>query len=282
MPSPSHWGREILIKVGRCAKPPCQESYAREPLNRQFDRPDRSEIGLDWRVLGILNLYRVFVPLVLIGLYSLGRGGVYRSISRVFFTAALFYLCFGLFSVILVRKRLARRISTIVQATLDIVSLMLVLHSCGGIAAAWVCSSWFRWAASPFCCRRAALCSSPRSRPLQCSRTRSGSNSPGTPISPLTRAPDSWVWSCSPSRLPRAWSRPACAKAKISSARKIWISPTSRTFAIHRPTPARSLFVVDAGDKIRLINELAAEILGDTEPFPVRRSARCRPGCSIP
>ncbi len=31
-----------------------------------------AKIGLNWRVLGILNLYRVLVPLVLLGLYSLG------------------------------------------------------------------------------------------------------------------------------------------------------------------------------------------------------------------
>ena len=35
------------------------------------------KIGLDWRVLGTLNLYRILVPLVLLGLYSLG--GLARS-----------------------------------------------------------------------------------------------------------------------------------------------------------------------------------------------------------
>ena len=31
-----------------------------------------SEPALNWRVLGLLNLYRVLVPLVLLSLYSLG------------------------------------------------------------------------------------------------------------------------------------------------------------------------------------------------------------------
>ena len=47
----------------------------------------------------------------------------------------MFYLCFGLSSVIFVRRRLGTAyIQTIVQATLDIVVLMLLLHACGGVA----------------------------------------------------------------------------------------------------------------------------------------------------
>ena len=41
-------------------------------LNRTVEQPGTAKIGLNWRVLGILNLYRVLVPLVLLGLYSLG------------------------------------------------------------------------------------------------------------------------------------------------------------------------------------------------------------------
>ncbi len=106
-----------------------------KPLNRQFDRNGGSKLALNWRVLGLLNLYRVLVPLVLVSLYSLGGGkGISVDSPRLFFAAAVFYLCFGLFSVILVRRRLATAyIQTIFQATLDIVVLLLLLHSCGGV-----------------------------------------------------------------------------------------------------------------------------------------------------
>ncbi|MGO9992202.1 MAG: sensor histidine kinase [Steroidobacteraceae bacterium] len=106
-----------------------------KPLNRQFDRNGGSKLALNWRVLGLLNLYRVLVPLVLVSLYSLGGGkGISVDSPRLFFAAAAFYLCFGLFSVILVRRRLATAyIQTIFQATLDIVVLLLLLHSCGGV-----------------------------------------------------------------------------------------------------------------------------------------------------
>ena len=105
-------------------------------MNPQFERQNGTKLALDWRVLGILNLYRILVPLVLVSLYSLGSGrGLTVDSPRLFFFAAVFYLCFGLFSVILVRNRLGSAyLQTILQATLDIVVLMLLLHACGGVA----------------------------------------------------------------------------------------------------------------------------------------------------
>jgi two-component system sensor histidine kinase PilS (NtrC family) len=104
-------------------------------LNRQFDRNTGPKIALNWRVLGLLNLYRVLVPLVLLGLYSLGGSrGIAVDSPQLFFAVAIFYLCFGLCSVVMVRRRLTTaRIQTILQATVDIASLMLLIHACGGI-----------------------------------------------------------------------------------------------------------------------------------------------------
>ena len=99
--------------------------------------PTRSaELAFKWRVLGLLNLYRILVPLVLLGLHSLGgvRGIAVYS-PELFFTAAAFYLCFGLLSVILVRRRLVTaHFQTVVQATVDITVLMVILHAGGGVS----------------------------------------------------------------------------------------------------------------------------------------------------
>jgi two-component system sensor histidine kinase PilS (NtrC family) len=105
-------------------------------LNRHLDINGGSKLALEWRVLGILNLYRILVPLVLVSLYSLGAGrGIAVDSPRLFFSASGFYLCFGLFSVVLVRRRVGSAyLQTILQATLDIVVLMLLLHACGGVA----------------------------------------------------------------------------------------------------------------------------------------------------
>jgi two-component system sensor histidine kinase PilS (NtrC family) len=105
-------------------------------LNRQFDRSMGSEPALNWRVLGLLNLYRVLVPAVLLGLYSLGgaRGTGVNS-PQLFFGVAVFYLCFGLGNVILVRRRLGSVfVQTILQATIDMTVSMVLLHTWGGVA----------------------------------------------------------------------------------------------------------------------------------------------------
>jgi two-component system, NtrC family, sensor histidine kinase PilS len=109
-------------------------------LNRQFDRRiDHSgnrDPAMVWRVLAVLNLYRVLVPLALLGLYSLGGARGFAVYSRqLFFGAAVFYFCFGLVSVLLVRQRLASaQVQTILQASVDMFVLVLLLHTCGGVA----------------------------------------------------------------------------------------------------------------------------------------------------
>jgi len=109
-------------------------------LNRQFDRRidhnGNRDPAMVWRVLAVLNLYRVLVPLALLGLYSLGgaRGFAVYS-SQVFFGATVFYFCFGVVSVLFVRQRLASaQVQTILQASVDMFVLVLLLHTCGGVA----------------------------------------------------------------------------------------------------------------------------------------------------
>ena len=77
-------------------------------MNRPFDRSISFKPGLNWRVLGLLNLYRVLAPIMLLGVYSLGGArGIAVNSPQLFVGAAVFYLWFGLGSVILVRRRLA-------------------------------------------------------------------------------------------------------------------------------------------------------------------------------
>ena len=104
--------------------------------NRKIEPGAGSRIGLNWRVLGILNLYRVLVPLVLLGLYWLGGSrGLPIEAPQLFQAVALAYLCFGFASVVLVRKRVASAYTlTIIQATIDIACLILLLHAAGGVA----------------------------------------------------------------------------------------------------------------------------------------------------
>jgi len=240
-------------------------------LNPQFDRHNSSKLALDWRVLGILNLYRVLVPLVLVSLYSLGGGrGLAVDSPRLFFSAAVFYLIFGLFSVILVRNRLGSAyLQTILQATLDIIVLMLLLHACGGVA-----SGLGLLLLVPV--GSLAFLLPPQSALFLAAVTI---------ISVLTHT----VWLQLTGRVDiNAYATAGLLGVvlfTIAAAASFVATSMQQSDALVRQKDLdlanlaelsqyivqhlrESLLVVDAADKIRLINESAAEILGDEHAVP--------------
>ncbi|HWS69158.1 MAG TPA: ATP-binding protein [Steroidobacteraceae bacterium] len=240
-------------------------------MNPQFDRHNSSKLALDWRVLGILNLYRVLVPLVLVSLYSLGGGrGLAVDSPRLFFSAAVFYLIFGLFSVILVRNRLGSAyLQTILQATLDIIVLMLLLHACGGVA-----SGLGLLLLVPV--GSLAFLLPPQSALFLAAVTI---------ISVLTHT----VWLQLTGRVDiNAYATAGLLGVvlfTIAAAASFVATSMQQSDALVRQKDLdlanlaelsqyivqhlrESLLVVDAADKIRLINESAAEILGDEHAVP--------------
>jgi two-component system sensor histidine kinase PilS (NtrC family) len=104
-------------------------------LNIDFDGIAKTEHALNWRVLGLLNLYRVLVPAMLFTLDSFGgTRWVALESPRLFYGALSLYLVFAAVSVILVRRHaFSIAFQTMMQAGADIVVLMLVLHACGGV-----------------------------------------------------------------------------------------------------------------------------------------------------
>ncbi len=105
-------------------------------MNRDFGPIAGSRLAFNWRVLGLLNLYRVLVPPVLFSLYMLGGArGISVESPQLFLGALIGYLVFGSASVVLVRHRLATAgIQTVLQSAVDLLALMLILHACGGVA----------------------------------------------------------------------------------------------------------------------------------------------------
>ena len=105
-------------------------------MNRATEHGVNGKPALNWRVLGLLNLYRVLAPLVLLALYPLGSARGFTIDSRpLFFGATIAYLGFGIGNIILVRRRLASLyVQTLLQAVVDLSLLMLLLHACGGIS----------------------------------------------------------------------------------------------------------------------------------------------------
>jgi two-component system sensor histidine kinase PilS (NtrC family) len=238
-------------------------------LNRASTNP--AKIGLNWRVLGILNLYRVLVPLVLLGLYSLGGS---RSLPvespNLFSAVAVFYLCFGLLSVVLVRRRLlSAHVQTIFQATVDIACLMLLLHSCGGITSGLGSLLFVPVGGLAFLLP-------PRSA-LFLAAVAAIAVLLHTIWQQLTGHVDINVYatagflglvlftiSASASVLATRM-RESEALVRQKDVDLANLADLSQYIVQHL---RESLLVVDAGDRIRLINESAAEILGDTHAVP--------------
>jgi two-component system, NtrC family, sensor histidine kinase PilS len=244
-------------------------------LNRQFDRRiDHSgnrDPAMVWRVLAVLNLYRVLVPLVLLGLYSLGgaRGFAVYS-SQVFFGATVFYFCFGLVSVLFVRQRLASaEVQTILQASVDMLVLVLLLHTCGGVASGLGVLFLVPVGALAFLLPpRSALFLAAVAAIAILADTiwqqlggKSDINSYATAgLLGAVLFVTAGAASFAAGRM-----RESEALVRQKDVDLANLAELSQYIVQHL---RESLLVVDAADKIRLINESAAEILGDNHAVP--------------
>jgi two-component system sensor histidine kinase PilS (NtrC family) len=244
-------------------------------LNRQFDRRIDPITGRDpaivWRVLALLNLYRVLVPLVLLGLYSLGgaRGFAVYS-SQVFFGGTVFYFCFGLVSVVFVRQRLASAsVQTILQAAVDMFVLVLLLHTCGGVASGLGVLFLVPVGALAFLLPpRSALFLAAIAAIAILSDTiwqqlggKSDINSYATSgLLGVVLFVTAGAASFAAGRM-----RESEALVRQKDVDLANLAELSQYIVQHL---RESLLVVDATDKIRLINESAAEILGDNHAIP--------------
>ncbi len=234
------------------------------------DRTNRDP-ALSWRVLAVLNLYRVLVPLVLVGLYSLGgaRGFAVYS-AQLFFGAAIFYLCFGLGSVVFVRRRMASaNVQTILQAAVDMCVLVLLLHTCGGVASGLGVLFLVPVGALAFLLP-------PRSA-LFLAAVAALAILVDTIWQQLGGTTD--INSYATAGLLGAVLLATAAAASLAAGRMRASDALVRQKDVDLANLAElseyivqhlreSLLVVDAADKIRLINESAAEILGDNHAVP--------------
>jgi two-component system sensor histidine kinase PilS (NtrC family) len=229
------------------------------------------KIGLNWRVLGILNLYRILVPLVLLGLYSLGGSrGLPVESPDLFSSVAVFYLCFGFLSIVLVRRRLlSAHLQTIFQATVDIACLMLLLHACGGISSGLGSLLFVPVGGLAFLLP-------PRSA-LFLAAVTAIAVLLHTIWQQLTGHVDINVYATAGFLGLALFTIAASASVLASRMRESEdlvrqkdldlanLAELSQYIVQHL---RESLLVVDAADKIRLINESTAEILGDTQAVP--------------
>jgi two-component system sensor histidine kinase PilS (NtrC family) len=239
-------------------------------LSQQPDRSDRDP-ALSWRVLAVLNLYRVLVPLVLLGLYSLGgaRGFAVYS-AQLFFGAAIFYLCFGLASVVLVRRRMASAaVQTVLQAAIDMLVLTLLLHTCGGVASGLGVLFLVPVGALAFLLLpRSALFLAAVAAIAILADTIWQQLGGVTDINSYATAGLLGVVlfaTAAASSFAAGRMRESEALVRQKDVDLANLAELSQYIVQHL---RESLLVVDAADRIRLINESAAEILGDNHAVP--------------
>jgi two-component system sensor histidine kinase PilS (NtrC family) len=102
------------------------------PLQRAIDESD-----LTWRVLGTLNLFRLLLAMVLLGLFFAGGeprlfGDRYPSI---FSAMAAAYLMFAIVSGLAIKGRwVTAGPQTITQVIVDILAIVVLMHASGGIS----------------------------------------------------------------------------------------------------------------------------------------------------
>jgi two-component system sensor histidine kinase PilS (NtrC family) len=92
---------------------------------------------LAWRVIGLLNLYRVLVPLVLVAAQSLAgpQWALLATRPRLFLAACIAYLTAAI--LLIVARRLewsSLRIVALVNAAVDAAAIALILYASGGVA----------------------------------------------------------------------------------------------------------------------------------------------------
>ena len=92
---------------------------------------------LAWRVIGLLNLYRVLVPLVLLAMLELaGPGwGLVTARPQLFLAACVAYVTAAVLLIIARRLQWSSlRIVALVNATVDALALGFILYASGGVA----------------------------------------------------------------------------------------------------------------------------------------------------
>src|ERR1700744_3958861 len=91
---------------------------------------------LAWRVIGLLNLYRLLVPLVLIAVQALAgpQWALLATHPRLFLSACVAYLTAGV--LLIIARRLewsSLRVVALVNSGVDAGAIALILYASGGV-----------------------------------------------------------------------------------------------------------------------------------------------------
>jgi len=234
--------------------------------------PSVTPSDLAWRVIGLLSLYRVLVPLMLLAMQALTgpAWGLVAARPTLFVAACITYFTAAVLLIIARRlKWSSLRIVALVNASVDAVALGLILYASGGVASGLgILLVLPVLALTVLADRRDALLIAAVAALAVLVQQVFTGFSGTTPTTDYTTAGllGVFVFVVALATWPVAnrlrESEALVRRQEIDLAN---LAQLSQYIVQHL---RESILVIDAQDRIRLINESAAEMLGDQNAYP--------------
>jgi two-component system, NtrC family, sensor histidine kinase PilS len=229
---------------------------------------------LAWRVIGLLSLYRLLVPLVLLAMQGVAgpSWALVTERPKLFVAACIAYFTAAV--LLLIARRLewsSLRIVALVNASVDAIAIGLILYASGGVASGLgILLVLPVLALTVLADRRdALLIAAVAALGVLAQQVFVGITDPGTPATDYTTAGVLGVMLFIVGALltwPVAkYLRESEALVRRQELDLANLAQLSQYIVQHL---RESLLVIDAQDRIRLINESAAQILGDQNAYP--------------
>ncbi len=248
------------------------ETAATTGMGRARPPASAAPSDLAWRVIGLLNLYRVLVPLVLLAMQAFADEGwgMVTARPQLFVAACIAYFTAAVLLIIARRlKWSSLRIVALVNATVDALAIGLILYASGGVA-----SGLALLLALPVLTltvlagrRDALLIAAVAALAVLLQQVFAGL----TGAAPTGDYVKAGVYGALLFLVAMAmW--PVADRLRESEAlvrrQEIDLANMAQLSQYIIQHLRESILVLDAQDRIRLINESAAEILGDEQAYP--------------
>ncbi len=235
--------------------------------------PSQTPSDLAWRVIGLLNLYRLLVPLVLLGIQSFAGIGWSLGMERprLFVGACITYFTAAVLLVIARRLQWSSlRIVALVNAVVDALAIGLILYASGGVASGLAILVVLPVLTLTVLAGRrdALLIAAVAALAVLLQQVFVGITTDGAPTSDYVTAGffGGMVFLVALAMWPVA-NRLRESEALVRR-REIDLANMAQLSQYIVQHLRESILVVDAQDRIRLINESAAQILGDEHAYP--------------
>ncbi|HYB65017.1 MAG TPA: ATP-binding protein [Steroidobacteraceae bacterium] len=227
---------------------------------------------LVWRVIGLLNLYRLLVPLLLLVMQALAGPALtlVPTHPRLFVGACIAYFTAAV--LLIIARRLewsSLRIVAFVNASVDALAIALILYAAGGVASGLgILLVLPVFALALLADRRDAFLIAAVAALAVLAQQMFSGVTDATPVTDYVTA--GLIGAVLFATSLATW--PVAARLRETDAlvrrRELDLANLAQLSQYIVQHLRESIIVIDAEDRIRLINESAAEILGDQNAFP--------------